>query len=133
MSRDSRLIPALLSEVKINAVCEMEASKNTAHGTMALKQCERPFRKATRRHEGAAGENEQPTEQFDAAMHEKSGGVKRAAIKQHPECRQRPCLQEIPTRAGQPQQSGNRTNEKRRQQSLRHAPRGRRPEWFCFL
>src|SRR5260221_11740569 len=107
MSRDSRFIPALLGEVKVNAISQVKASKDAAHSTMALKQGERPFRKATRSHECAAREDEQPAEQFDAAMHEKSGGIKRTPVKQHPKGRQGPGLQQIPTRAGQAEQSGD--------------------------
>src|SRR5215467_3043086 len=107
MVRGSRFIPAFLGEIKVNSVRQVQSSENSAHGSMTFSQGEWVSRNASGRHQCATTKHEQPAQQFDSPMHEETRRMQSAAVKQHPESRERPSWEKIPAWAQKPQQPGD--------------------------
>src|SRR5436853_4383524 len=79
----SRFIPALLGEIQINAIGQMQSAKKEAHNAVGISGWFGPIGNAERE-TGAAAENERPTKDSHAARHKKARAVESATVKDHP-------------------------------------------------
>ena len=76
----------LFREVEINAVGQMQAAKEDAHDPVGHRRTDVGQSSASApKHQQHGARDENPAKPFDAAGHEKAGGMQRAAVKQQPD------------------------------------------------
>src|SRR4051812_48078317 len=85
MALDSQRSPALLCEIKVNAISEVEKAKEKSHGRVRWT---REGLTHLCKQEQGSGEHKRPAKQPNTPRHEKAGGVKRATVESYPDGRQ---------------------------------------------
>src|ERR1035441_8849807 len=83
----SRCIPAVLGEIEIDTVGEMQPAEEATHDAVGIVKRARPGRHA-RREQATATNNECPAKHSHPTRHEESGCMKGAAVENHPDQRE---------------------------------------------
>src|SRR6266850_7786022 len=141
MVRGSRLIPVLFSEIKISAVRQMEETEEKTHHGVGIGVRADPIGYSPGKKKATA-QDQAPPKKLHSSRQEKAGGVKGAAVENHPGLRQ-PKQRHNPGDLGrngfglgefnQDDQSNDGPGDQRWKHGLCNAARRWRPEGFRLL